>query len=521
MSEGTVAIVGSGIAGTTIAYLLTRKGYDVDIFEKGPYYPYPHLPQFRDRILHLYENPAYRLPNDLQNLTLSGNYPADPDGERYLGVGGSATHWDAIALRIPPQDFKTRSRYGYGDDWPVSYDDLEPYYCDAEHLLGVSGTDTDNPFAPRRSRPYPLPPFALSYDDRILAERLHGHGIVLHTTPQARTRLPYDKRPGCQNFGTCQVCPIGVRYSPTHHLMRAVETGRCRVHINTSVRRLVLDRAGRARALVYQHNDGTTEQEHGAKVIIVAAGAIESARLLLLSSIERHPDGLTHGGHVGQHLTFHHDWWARLHYQDHFLPESIGAQTGQSHQFLDPPGRGRHGGIKVEFISKYGIFQTLSVEGRTGPEITDELKEMRHWCVLNLHAESLQSPKKFVALSSTRDRWGDPFAHVHYESSAFDHETHRFAQQIFDKFVAATHADHAELGGVDDGYFSAYHHMGTCRMGVDAGDSVVDRVGRVHGISNLFVIGSSNFTSPGTVNPTLTIVALAIRAGEYVADHVL
>ncbi len=158
---------------------------------------------------------------------------------------------------------------------------------------------------------------------------------------------------------------------------------------------------------------------------------------------------------------------------------------------------------------------------KSGPEIVERMKEIRHWRTLYLHGESLQSTRKFVALSEKRDRFGDPFAHVHYESSDFDHETYRFARQIFDKVVAATGAADAELGGADDGYLSAFHHMGTCRMGVDVRDSVVDRFGRVHGSPNLFVIGGSNFTSPATVNPTLTIVALAIRATGYLLDQVL
>ena len=353
MTESTVAIVGSGIVGTTMAYHLANKGFDVEIFEKGPEYPYPHGRQFREKILYLYDNPSYHLPKDLQHLTLSGDYRPDLNSERVMVVGGSATVWQAITLRMLPQDFKTRTLYGYGEDWPLAYDDLEPYYGKAEALLGVSGTDADNPFAPRRSSPYPLPPFELSYDDAIFAERLRHHGIVLHTTPQARTRAAYEERPGCMNFGTCRVCPIGARYSPNYHLLRAMETGRCRVHTNTSVRRLVVDRAGQARALVYQPNDEATEREHGAKVIIVAAGTLESARLLLLSASERHPDGLGNdGGHVGQHLTLHHLWSGNLHYKDHFQPSRFGGYTGRSHQFLDPPNRGKHAGVVINFSSQ-------------------------------------------------------------------------------------------------------------------------------------------------------------------------
>jgi choline dehydrogenase-like flavoprotein len=146
-----------------------------------------------------------------------------------------------------------------------------------------------------------------------------------------------EERPGCMSFGTCRVCPIGARYSPNYHLLRAIETGRCTVHTNTSVRRLVVDRDGRGRALVYQANDEATEREHGAQVIIVAAGALESVRLLLLSASARHPDGLRNaGGHVGQHLTLHHLWSGDLHYPEHFQRSRFGGYTGQSHQFLDP-----------------------------------------------------------------------------------------------------------------------------------------------------------------------------------------
>jgi len=520
MTQSTVAIVGSGVAGSLIAYQLTRRGYDVEVFEKGPDYPYPHLPQFQDHFRRRYDNPIYRLPPDLQNLTVSGEYSGDPNQERFLALGGSANHWGAIALRGLPHDFKTRSLYRYGQDWPLSYDDLEPYYCAAEELLGVSGTDADNPFAPPRSRPYPLPPFALSYDDRILAARLRAHGIALHTTPQARTRLAYDDRPGCHNFGACTYCPIGVRYSPIHHLVRAVATGRCKIHLNTSVRRIVVDDSGRARALVYHPNDAKVAREHGAKVIIIAAHTIESTRLLLLSSRDRHPDGLPNLDHVGQHFTCHHEWKARLLFSESFFSENVGFETGQSYQFMDPPGRGRHGGIKVTCASKYGTFEMQDFDGSTGAEIVEQMQTVRRSRLLQFHGESLGSPKKFVTLSEKRDRFGDPFAHLHYESSEFDRATYRLAEQIYDRFVEATTPEHAALDGVDH-YWSGGHHMGTCRMGLDARDSVVDQFGRFHGSHNLFVIGGSNFVSALTVNPTLTIAALALRAADYIADQQL
>jgi choline dehydrogenase-like flavoprotein len=526
VTESTVAIVGSGIVGTTIAYHLANKGYDVEIFEKGPEYAYPHGAQFREKILYMYDNPSYSLPKDLQNLTTSGGYRSDPNHERVMVVGGSATVWQAVTLRMLPKDFKTRSLFGYGEDWPLTYDDLEPFYCRAEALLGVSGTDADNPFAPRRSSPYPLPPFELSYDDAIFAQRLRHHGLVLHTTPQARTRAAYEERPGCMNFGTCRVCPIGARYSPNYHLQRAIKTGRCKVHPNTSVRRLVVDSTKRVRTLVYQPNDEAREREHSAKVIIVAAGALESARLLLLSASEHHPNGLGNdGGQVGKHLMFHHVWVGRLHYKDHFHPGRFGGYTGQSHQFLDPPNRGKHGGVMIQFSSQFfsnsvTFSDELPSELRTGSQIVEFLNARRHWRLILLQGESIPSPQKYVTRSEQRDRYGDSFAHVHYQTAAFDHETYGFARELFDRFMAGTGADEGNLASVEN-FTSTHHHMGTCRMGHGVGDSVVDRFGKVHGTPNLFVVGGSNFVSSGSVNPTLTMVALAIRTTEYIVDQLL
>ncbi len=527
MPAKTVAIIGSGIVGTTLAYLLTQKGYQVDIFEKGADYPYPHSAQFQEKSWYLYDNPAYKLPGDLQHLTLTGDYTFDLNQERVMGVGGSATQWSAITLRMHPADFKTKSRYGYGNDWPLTYAELEPYYGRAETLLGVAGMDSDNPFAPHRTQPYPLPAFALSYDDLLLAEQLRKADIVLHTTPQARTRQPFDGRAGCMNFGVCRFCPIGARYSPNHHLLQAVATGLCTVHTNSSVRRIVLNAAGAARALVYREHEAATDQEHGADIIILAAGAIESARLLLLSTASSYPDGIgNRSGQVGQQVTLHHIWGGRIHYPTLLYPSRIGAWTGQSHQFLDPPTRGRHGGIKLEFpsIAGYSPERAYAHKGsqwESGLEAAQTLEPMRQWRTVGLHAESVPSAQKYVALSTAQDRYGDAYAHVHYQSADFDYATYEFAQELFARVVAASGGDDAELLTVGQ-YQSGHHHMGGCRMGDHERDSVVDAVGKVHGIPNLFVLGGSNFVgTSGAVNPTLTMVALAMRTTDYLFDQLL
>jgi choline dehydrogenase-like flavoprotein len=521
MTKRTVAIVGSGIVGTAIAYSLTKKGYHVDIFEKGPAYPYPHTKQYTEKIHFLYSNPAYRLSGDLDNVTVSGDYQWNPWRERHLLVGGSATHWDGITLRMHPNDFKTKSLYGYGEDWPLSYADLEPYYCRAEAHLGISGTDADNPFAPWRSKPFPLPPFELSYDDKIMAERLHKRGITLHTTPQARTRTAYEERPGCQNFGVCQVCPIGVRYSPNYHLQRALGTGLCHVHENVSVRRIVMDKSGRAKTLVYQSNNAGKESEHAADVVVVTSGVLEAIRLLLLSADSRHRAGLgNNGGHLGKHFTFHHLWHGGYHYSSPLCPDRFGGPTGQSHQYLNHPTRGKHGAIKVEFGSDSGsgvVKQGKVTKWGTVSETMEQLKPRLHWRLILFHTESAPGPEKYIGLSEERDRFGDPYAHVHYRSSDFDHETYLFALKLFDLFAAATGSDEKVM---DPFYWSGGHHMGGCRMGQTVGDSVVDQFGKLHDSPNLFVVGGCNFVgTSGAVNPTLTMVALALRTADFIGDQ--
>ncbi len=522
MSESTIAIVGSGIVGTTLAYQLTQKGHQVEVFERGPQYPYPHEPQFREEVQNLYKNPLYDAPSDLKTIEVSGQYKHDLNEDFYMVVGGSGTIWSAITLRMIPSDFKTKTLYGYGDDWPITYEDLEPYYCGAEALMGVSGTDEDNPFAPPRSKPYPLPPFELSHFDSILAEKLRNHGIIMHTTPQARTRKDYGDRLACDNYGPCWVCPTGSRYSPNYHLQKALDTGLCKLRTDVTVRRILTNSEGRATGLVYQPNDADQEQEHRAKWVIVAANAIQSARLLLLSTNESYPDGLgNQSGQVGQNLTFHNGWLNSIRYADWVYPVQFGGWTGQSHQFIDPETRGQHGGVKVELPFVRARSPLLRGERelwKSSAEILEKFQERQHWYDIRLHSEASVGPEKYVILADKRDRFGDPFAKVEYSLNDFDRATYDYAMGLLNRIAEATDAKEVRAASLGDFHSTAHHH-GTCRMGTDPDNSVTDSFGQVHGISNLFVLGGSQFVGSGAVNPTLTMVALALRSADYLLDR--
>ena len=149
--------------------------------------------------------------------------------------------------------------------------------------------------------------------------------------------------------------------------------------------------------------------------------------------------------------------------------------------------------------------------------ILEQLRPMLHWHPIALHAESVPGPEKYVSLTTERDRFGDSFAHVHYRSAEFDHATREFARELLKRFAAATGADESTF---PDTYNSGAHHMGGCRMGHSAADSVVDPYGRVHGTSNVFVAGGSTFAgTSGAVNPTLTMTALALRTAAFIVDQ--
>jgi choline dehydrogenase-like flavoprotein len=294
--------------------------------------------------------------------------------------------------------------------------------------------------------------------------------------------------------------------------------GKLTLRVNSSVRRISMDEAGRARALVVRDNASGREEEHAAKIIVVAAGAIESARLLLLSKDSRHPDGVGNSsGMVGRNLVFHHYYSNVLWYREPIWAGRLGPPTGQSQQFLAPEGRGRHGGVKVDFHSWATAANPW--ERTSGGEILADFERMKRSKQLGLHAESTPSAQKYVALAEVHDRFGDPFARVHYDCSDFDFETHRYSRSIFDKFLRGSGAADGEFTEDPKLFSSGAHHMGTCRMGADPKTSVVDSFGKVHGVANLFVAGGSTFVGgSGGVHPTLTMSALALRTADYLVN---
>ncbi len=502
MKSPDLLIIGSGIVATAVALRAVQHGLTVEILEKGPELDYPHLQAFQDEVEAGLPGPRTEAAPDLKALTQAGDYRGDFNRERIMVTGGSATRWGAALGRLDPHDFQ---------HWPLSYDDLEPFYCEAEALLGASGNDQENPFAPPRSRPYPLPPFELTSDLRDLNHGLKKDGLELFPSPQARTRHSYDGRPGCQNNRVCITCPIGARYSPNHHLQQARATGLCRLRTGVGARRILLDAKGRARAVVFRPVDGS-DQELSARVIVLAAGAVESARLLLLSSSSSHPHGLGNGSdQVGRNFMLHHCWPAHIHYPRPVLAGRMGADGGHCRRFVHHEQRHRKGGILVQMRSEVATFQPSHglTSMRTPQDVMQSMASLAHCQVIHLHAESRPDPGKRLSLSRRLDRFGDPLAHIDYRLSNYDLATWKFAQELFERFARASGGEAAQTLTAD-GFVSAFHHMGCLRMSAEARDGVVDARGRAHGVPGLFVLGGAVFADSSAIHPTLTMVAHAL-----------
>jgi choline dehydrogenase-like flavoprotein len=275
---------------------------------------------------------------------------------------------------------------------------------------------------------------------------------------------------------------------------------------------------------VYRANDASSDTELPAKAVVLAAGPIESARLLLLSkgaggkALGNQADLL--GRHFMMHLALH----GHLDYEEALFTYRFGGATGQLMQWIDPPDRGKAGrGFRVHFSSapypaKHIKLLDILPHWRSGAAVVDGMRSSVHCKAMSFFLESTPDEVNHVRLSDKKDRFGDPVAHVHYDVPDYDKVSIARAREIHDKIRTATRA----TGGVlEDDYSPSLHYFGTCRMGKTEREGVTDGFGRVHGTPNVFVAGGAVFPTASGVNPTLTFVALALRTTDYMLAQVL
>ena len=526
-------IVGTGAAGGVLAKELATAGFDVVALEQGPW---QHESDFSHDELAVERELAMlnRAFEPEQTFRTSAAEPARVTGARGLlyrrGVGGSSVHFAANYWRFRPVDFKERSLWGpIGGtafaDWPITYEELEPYYTKVDWQIGVSGAP--GPFDPPRSRPYPLPPLPNKSSGMLLERGARALGLHPQVAPMAILSQPRHGRAACQACGHCAYygCEFGAKSSSLVTVIpKAVATGRCEIRADSTVHRVETNARGRATGVVYWDKEGT-ERRQAARSVVLAANGAETARLLLLSASPAFPGGLANSsGAVGRHIMFNGYSYTNGRFE-HPLNEYKGAVASRTvHDFYDAdPARGFYGGGGIDARFPYGPI-AFAVDGLPpdvpawGPEYRQALSDYyTHSVRFMSHLTSLPVPSNTVTLDPAHpDRFGRPGLCLTYQEHPDDLRTRLwFVERTKELMEAAgaTQVWNQPVLPVDGGV----HLLGTARMGNDPRDSVVDRYHRAHDVPNLFICDGSSFVTSGRGQPTMTIQALAFRAAEHIA----
>jgi choline dehydrogenase-like flavoprotein len=519
-----VVIIGSGIAGAMCAWRLASRGVKVLVLEAGPRIERAEIGREFMTAAKLdlsagYPNPPWAPRPDWGTSEGNGyiRQVGDPvvRAEYLRVVGGTTWHWNGNATRLLPADFRLRSTYGVGVDWPIGYADIEPYYVEAEREMGVAGEDGDPRFP--RSAPFPLPPIPPTYADRVIMKRLAPLGFKFAIRPVARNSRVYDDRARCEGFSTCsQVCPSGARYDAIVHVEKAERLG-VRVLDNARVDRLEVGPDDRITAAHFARPQGESASATG-RIFVLAANGLESPRLLLASANDRFSTGIGNASdQVGRNFMEHPAYLVRG-----LMPQPIYTGRGPDgtiawYEPLDGRERSQRAAYDLATGNRVNLHD-ITVHyislGLQSPKLDQAIRDhaIREF-EIDSQVEQLPSPGNRVTIDfADRDSAGQPRIILHYSLSEYDLLAKAEIYRHFDRIVAALNAK--ELTRSD---FYAHHHlMGTLRMGRDARISVVDEVCRAHDHPNLFIAGSAVFPTAGVANPTLTIAALALRSADAI-----
>jgi choline dehydrogenase-like flavoprotein len=521
-----VCIIGSGAGGGVVAKELGKNGFSVVLLEAGrrfdPLRDY-HAPVRPDMEVVRRTNKGQWTVPALQTITfVERNKRRFHRPTEAHAVGGSTVRYLAYAVRMLPNDFRTYSVDGVGADWPLSYDDLVPYYRKVELELGVSGLAGD-PWTPNVD-PYVNPPFPNSFANTIMQRGCDKLGIKLWPTAMARLSKPFDGRPSCVQCGRCDDGCMTRAKSSTDvtYVEKAEATGRVTLLTGAVAAYINVDRAGKPTGVVYYDKNGVVHEQK-ARIVVVSGGSIQSPRLLLNSTSNAYPDGLANSsGLVGKYFMQHIGWHGTGVFKDRIdsyrgfyggASSADFAETDKNHTFAR--------GWLLEFHSGLTnpIQCAMKSGGLWGAALKDHMRStFGHLAGVASSGEQLPDVRNAIGVDqSVKDQYGMPVAHIDFQ--LFENDEQLMAASKKNILSIFDAAGATKIHSMNFGFGVAPHNMGTCRMGDDPKMSVLNSFCQSHDIPNLFVIDASCFVTGGTANPSLTIHAIAERASQYIIEE--
>lgn len=528
--QAHVVIVGAGVAGMLAAYKLAQAGARVIVLEAGP-------TTNRAEALHQYRNAVAKVPESPYPDTFYAPRPTVLNLDGYYvqegptlfkstyerRVGGTTWHWLGTTLRHLPADFRTQSLYGVGVDWPISYDDLEPWYGEAEQELGVAGDSKEDLGSPR-SRDFPLPPLPLTYLDKQVALAANQLGYAVYLTPQARNSQTYQGRPPCCGNASCvPICPIGAKYDASVHVQKALNYG-VQVIEQAVVYFVEVNEEGWVTAVRFKRPGGS-EGRAIANVFVIAANAVETPKILLMSRTDALPNGVANrSDQMGRNLMDHPIQLSWALAQEPLYPYRSPLENAGIEHFRDGAFRRERSAFRMA-IGEDGwsfpgtppvtLAQQLIDQGYYGEQLIEQMNAhvARQIRFANLVEQLPQPENRVVPAFDKLDTFGIPRPRLYYDLDEFVLRGMAAAREVSEavfRQMGASYIEHSQE------HFGAGHLMGTYRMGLDPTTSVVNHEQRSHDHPNLFLLGSGVFPTVGTANPTLTIAALALWAAETI-----
>jgi choline dehydrogenase-like flavoprotein len=553
-----VCIIGSGAGGGTAAKILTEGGLSVALLEAGP--PLNPMEDFKEHVWP-YELPrrgagvggnALKPGNGLEDEFLAPTGAWTIEGEPYTSapgsnfrwfrsriVGGRTNHWGRIALRFAPVDFRSKTRDGLGDDWPISYDDVAPYYDKVESYIGVFGTKENIPSAPDGIfQPPPKP----RCTETVVKKACDKAGVLCVPSRMAILTKPLNGRPACHYCGQCgRGCRLASNFSSSQVMIPPAEkTGRLTLITNAMAREILVGKDGKASGVSYVDKASRSEKRLSAKAVMVAASACESTRLLMNSKSALFPDGLANSsGVLGRYLmdSVGSSGYGRFLQMEKVPPHNHDG-VGGMHMYVpwwkfdrknDFP-RGYHiefgGGREMPGI---GMFHDTCDEFEGyGADLKKTCRtEYGMYIGFAGRGEMIPNPDSYCDLDPyTVDQWGIPVLRFHFKWSDNEIKMAKDMQETFRSIVEAgggtyvtkTCPDGDNPYGIADGGV-IIHEVGTARMGTDPKTSVLNGFCQAHDVKNLFITDGASFVSNPDKNPTLTIMALSWRASEYLVEQ--